>query len=81
MGGGNAVPLTYVDNCAEAIVLAGIRAKVEGETCKVVVDDLPTGREFLRLYQRNVHRVASTGLERCFEGCRSKLAVSIPGSH
>lgn len=63
MGGGNAVPLTYVDNCAEAIVLAGIRAKVEGETCKVVVDDLPTGREFLRLYQRNVHRVASTGLE------------------
>jgi nucleoside-diphosphate-sugar epimerase len=54
LGGANVVPLTYVDNCADAIVLAGIRPGVEGEVLNVVDDDLPTSREFLRLYKRHV---------------------------
>lgn len=59
LGGSNTIPLTYVDNCAEAIVLAGLRAGVDGEVFNVVDDDLPSSRLFLRLYKRNVRRFAS----------------------
>jgi len=54
LGGSNKIPLTYVDNCAEAIVLAGIRAGVNGEMFNVVDDDLPTSRRFLKLFKKNV---------------------------
>jgi nucleoside-diphosphate-sugar epimerase len=52
LGGPNPIPLTYVDNCAEAIVLAGIKKGVNGETFNIVDDDLPASREFLRMYKR-----------------------------
>jgi len=54
LGGSNTIPFTYVDNCAEAIVLAGLTKAVEGEVFNVVDDDLPSSREFLRLYKREV---------------------------
>ena len=54
MGGSNRLPLTYVDNCAEAIVLAGLVEGVDGHVFNVVDDDLPTSRRFLRLYKRQV---------------------------
>jgi nucleoside-diphosphate-sugar epimerase len=54
LGGSNRIPLTYVDNCAEAIVLAGIRTGAEGEVFNVVDDDLPTSREFLKMYKKQV---------------------------
>jgi nucleoside-diphosphate-sugar epimerase len=54
LGGLNRIPLTYVDNCAEAIVLAGLRKGVEGEVFNVVDDDIPTSREFLRSYKNRV---------------------------
>ncbi|MGC2421421.1 MAG: NAD(P)-dependent oxidoreductase [Candidatus Acidiferrales bacterium] len=53
MGGSNSIPFTYVENCAEAIVLAGLVKGAEGETFNVVDDDLPSSREFLRLYKKN----------------------------
>ena len=53
MGGSNQLPLTYVDNCADAIVLAGLRRGVEGEVFNVVDDDLPTSRQFLKLYKNH----------------------------
>jgi nucleoside-diphosphate-sugar epimerase len=59
LGGSNRIPLIYVDNCAEAIVLAGIVEGVDGEVFIAVDDDLPTSREFLRLYKKNVHRFFS----------------------
>ena len=59
LGGSNAIPLTYVDNCAEAIVLAGIKPGVDGETFNVVDDKLPSSREFLRQYKKNVRRFRS----------------------
>jgi len=59
LGGPNTLPLTYVDNCAEAIALAGLRRGVDGEAFNVVDDDLPSSREFLRLYKRNVRRFRS----------------------
>jgi nucleoside-diphosphate-sugar epimerase len=52
LGGSNRLPLTYVSNCAEAIVLAGLKPGVEGETFNVVDDDVPTSREFLGNYKK-----------------------------
>jgi len=59
LGGGNRIPLTYVDNCADAIVLAGVRKGVDQETFNVVDDDLPTSRRILRLYKKQVRRFRS----------------------
>jgi nucleoside-diphosphate-sugar epimerase len=54
LGGSNRLPLTFVDNCAEAIVLAGLRPGVDGEIFNVVDDEMPTSRQFLRTYKRSV---------------------------
>lgn len=54
LGGSNTVPFTYVDNCAEAIILAGLVRGVDGEAFNVVDDDLPTSAQFLREYKRHV---------------------------
>jgi nucleoside-diphosphate-sugar epimerase len=59
LGGGNSIPFSYVDNCAEAIVLAGLRPGIEGEIFNVVDDDLPNSRQFLWLYKKNVKRFRS----------------------
>lgn len=61
LGGENVLPLTYVDNCADAIVVAGRRlaqGKGDGEVFNVVDDDLPTCREYLSAYERGVARMA-----------------------
>jgi len=55
----NRIPLTYVDNCAEAIVLAGLKKGIDGQVFNIVDDDLPTSREFLRSYKQNVRRFMS----------------------
>ncbi len=54
LGGHNTIPLTYVDNCADAIVLAGIKKGVENEIFNIVDNELPTSRKFLQLYKDNV---------------------------
>ena len=54
VSGSNPLPLTFVDNCAEAIVLAGLKPGVEGEIFNVVDDELPTGRQFLESYKNRV---------------------------
>jgi nucleoside-diphosphate-sugar epimerase len=54
LGGSNSIPFTYVDNCADAIALAGVKEGVEGEVFNVVDDDLPSSRQFLRDYKRGV---------------------------
>jgi nucleoside-diphosphate-sugar epimerase len=59
LGGSNTIPFTYVDNCADAIALAGLTKAVDGEVFNVVDDDLPSSRQFLRLYKRHVRRFAS----------------------
>jgi len=50
--GSHPLPLTYVDNCAEAIVLAGLKRGIEGEVFNVVDDEMLTGRQFLREYNK-----------------------------
>jgi len=59
LGGSNHIPFTYVDNCAEAIVLAGLVKGVDGETFNIVDDDLPTSRQFLRQYKKSVRNFKS----------------------
>jgi nucleoside-diphosphate-sugar epimerase len=59
LGGSNTLPLSYVDNCAEAVVLAGIVDGIDGEVFNVIDDDLPTSRQFLRAYKREVKRFRS----------------------
>lgn len=59
LGLNNTIPLTYVDNCAEAIVLAGLKRNIEGEIFNIVDDDLPKSRYFLKLYKRKVRRFHS----------------------
>jgi len=59
LGGSNTIPFTYVDNCAEAIALAGLKRGIDGEVFNVVDDDLLSSRRFLRLYKKNVRRFRS----------------------
>jgi nucleoside-diphosphate-sugar epimerase len=59
LGGPNPIPLTYVDNCADAIALTGLRTGTEREVFNVVDDDLPSSNEFMRLYKRHVGRFPS----------------------
>jgi nucleoside-diphosphate-sugar epimerase len=54
LGGSSTIPFTYVENCADAIVLAGLVKGIDGEIFNIVDDDLPSSREFLRWYKRNV---------------------------
>jgi len=61
-GGGNTIPFTYVDNCADAIVKAALTPGVEGEVFNIVDDDLPTSRQFLKLYKSNVRYFRSAYL-------------------
>lgn len=50
LGGSNILPLTYLDNCAEAIVLAATKPGVENAAFNIVDDELPTSKAFLRRY-------------------------------
>lgn len=56
LGGSNPIPFTYVDNCAEAIALAGLTKGIDGEVFNIVDDDLPSSRKFLCSYKRSVKR-------------------------
>jgi nucleoside-diphosphate-sugar epimerase len=54
LGGSNSIPLTFVDNCADAIALVGLQRGTDNEVFNVVDDDLPSSRRFLHLYKKNV---------------------------
>ena len=54
LGGNNLLPLTYVDNCAEAVVVAALAPQSSGQIYNVVDDDLITSRQYLKLYQQQV---------------------------
>jgi nucleoside-diphosphate-sugar epimerase len=59
LGLSNRIPLTYLDNCAEGIVLSGLKKGIEGEVFNIFDDDLPRSREFLKSYKSNVRRFLS----------------------
>lgn len=53
LGGGVQLPLTYVENCADAVAIAALKA-APGDVFNVVDDDLPSCSDYLRQYRRNV---------------------------
>jgi nucleoside-diphosphate-sugar epimerase len=59
LGGSNRIPFTYVDNCADAIALAGLKKGIEGEVFNIVDDNLPSSRQYLRQYKRKVKQFRS----------------------
>lgn len=59
LGGPNKIPCTYIDNCADAIALAGLKQGIDGGIFNVVDDDLPSSRQLLRLYKKNVKNFRS----------------------
>jgi nucleoside-diphosphate-sugar epimerase len=61
LGGNNLLPLTYVDNCAEAIVAAALSG-TDGEVYNVVDDDLVTSKQYLTAYKKQVRKVRSVPL-------------------
>jgi nucleoside-diphosphate-sugar epimerase len=65
LGGKNPIPFTYVDNCAAAIALAGMKKGVEGQVFNIVDDDLPSSRQFLAMYKKEVRRFPSFYLPHC----------------
>lgn len=73
LGGSNPIPFTYVDNCAEAIVLAGLVKGVDGEIFNVVDDAPPSSRQFLRLYKKKVRRFPSLYVPNVASYCLSYL--------
>lgn len=50
----NLIPLTHVYNCADAIIKAGIVKGIDGQVFNIVDDNLPSSREFLKLYKQEV---------------------------
>jgi nucleoside-diphosphate-sugar epimerase len=43
------LPLTYVENCAEAVVMAAESKSAQGQTFNVIDDEMPTQRRFASL--------------------------------
>lgn len=56
-GRNNILPLSYAENCAEAIILAGGSQKAKGQVYNVHDDDLPTSKLFLKQYIKHVNRI------------------------
>lgn len=59
LGLSNRIPLTYLDNCAEGIVLTGIKKGIEGHVFNIFDDDLPKSSQFLKAYKHNVRSFLS----------------------
>lgn len=51
-GPGNRIPFTFVENCAAAIVLAGIRDNMDAEIFNVIDDIQPKSGAFLKRYKK-----------------------------
>ena len=62
LGGSNLLPLTFVVNCAEAIVLAASHPDSAGQVYNVHDDDLQTASRYLREYKKHVKRIRSIRL-------------------
>ncbi len=59
LGGSNTLPLSYVDNCAEAIVLCAAHKIAGVSVFNVHDDDLPSSRDYLKAYNRQVKKILS----------------------
>jgi nucleoside-diphosphate-sugar epimerase len=63
MGGRHPLPYTHVENCADAVFLAG-RANTAGCAFNIIDDELPTGWELVRQHRRVVGDIRAIRLPR-----------------
>jgi 2-alkyl-3-oxoalkanoate reductase len=76
LGGRNVLPLSYVDNCAEAIVVAGQNDAAVGQIYNIHDDDLPTAKQFLGAYRRRVKKLRVLSLPYGFTQWMSRVVES-----
>jgi nucleoside-diphosphate-sugar epimerase len=62
MGGSNLLPLSYVVNCAEAIVVAAMHPDAAGQAYNVHDDEMPTAAQYLHAYKMHVKKLRSVRL-------------------
>jgi nucleoside-diphosphate-sugar epimerase len=62
MGGNNLLPLSYVENCAEAIAVAATHPDAVGQAYNVHDDEMPTAAQYLYAYKKNVKKLRSVRL-------------------
>src|SRR5206468_3579509 len=80
MGGRQRLPYTHVTNCARAVVLAGEVPGIEGQAFNVVDDELPTGRQLVKRYRREVGPVRKMAIPRWAIPPLSGLCASLAES-
>lgn len=86
LGGANLLPLSYVENCAEAIAVAVEHPAAAGQVYNVHDDELVTASAFLKQYKKKVKRLrsirvpyfASLLLARLLEGYRRRSLGQLP---
>lgn len=61
LGGSVTLPLTYVDNCADAVAQATLHAP-PGSVFNVVDDDLPSCKQYLQAYRKKVQPLRTVPL-------------------
>lgn len=54
IGAGAKLPLTYVENCADAVVLAAEKDEAVGKTFNIVDNRCPSHRKYIRLLRRRL---------------------------
>ena len=59
LGGSNTIPFTYVDNCADAIVLAGLVKGWMARRSMWLTMTCPPAVKFLRLYKKSARKFKS----------------------
>jgi nucleoside-diphosphate-sugar epimerase len=57
LGGPNLLPLSFVDNCSDAMIVAARAQAAGGEVYNVNDDELPTCAEYLAGYERSVRHL------------------------
>lgn len=58
VGGNHYLPLTHVQNCADAIYLSGVKETIKKDIFINIVDDkLPTQKDFYHIYKKNFGRI------------------------
>jgi nucleoside-diphosphate-sugar epimerase len=64
MGGDQTLPYTFVDNCADAVALAGATDGIGGEAFNIIDDHPPTARQLLRAYRQRVEKLPAVRVPR-----------------
>ena len=59
IGKNNLLPLSYVDNCSEAIIKAAVVPDINGEIFNIHDNDLRTCNQFLRGFKKRVKKIKS----------------------